>query len=442
MAKGNLRAILASGGFRRLLAVRLTSQFGDGLFSGGLAGSILFNPDRQADPLAIATGFAVLLLPYSLLGPYVGVFLDRWSRRNVLVYANLLRPLVALPAAALLWTGHEGVPLAVLALVVIGVNRFILAGHSAAMPHVVDGERLVTANAAAPSLGTVVNSLALGVSALVQTFVLAGNPGYGLLAALAAVGYLTSSALAKVSFRPDQLGPDETERRRGGLAAELVDVTRGMVAGARHLARRRASVSVLGAQAAYRVLYGVLTVAALLLYRNYFPHGGDLSASIAGLAGVVVAGGAGSLLAAFITPAGTRWFGGRGWVSMLLCSAGVLVVVLGWPFSSPLLVAAVFVINIAAQGTKIVVDTTLQWQVADEYRGRVFSVNDTTYNACYVLGLFLGALVLPSDGHSPPAVIAVGLGYVLVGALYAVVSKEKQPAPEAPETTAPVGGER
>lgn len=436
MANGNLRAILTSSGFRRLLAVRLTSQFGDGLFSGGLAGSILFNPDRQADPLAIAAGFAVLLLPYSLLGPYVGVFLDRWSRRNVLVYANLLRPVVALPAAALLWTGHESVPLAVLALVVIGVNRFILAGHSAAMPHVVDGERLVTANAVAPTLGTVCNSLALGVSALVQTFVLAGNPGYGLLAAVAAVGYLASSALARVSFRPDQLGPDETERRRGGIGAELVDVTRGMVAGARHLARRRASVSVLGAQAAYRVLYGVLTVAALLLYRNYFPSGGDLSGSIAGLAQVVVAGGVGSLLAALITPAGTRWFGGRGWVAMLLCAAGVLVIVLGWPFSSLLLVAAVFVINIAAQGTKIVVDTTLQWQIADEYRGRVFSVNDTTYNACFVLGLFLGALVLPPDGHSPAAVIVVGLGYVLVGAVYAMVSKE--PAGEP----APVRGER
>src|SRR5438309_241328 len=93
--------------------------------------------------------------------------------RAILASGGFRRLLVGRPAAALLWTGHESVPLAVLALVVIGVNRFILAGHSAAMPHVVDGPRLVTANAAAPSLGTVVNSLALGVSALVQTFVLA-----------------------------------------------------------------------------------------------------------------------------------------------------------------------------------------------------------------------------------------------------------------------------
>ena len=34
--------------FRRLLEVRTVSQFGDGLFQAGLAGAILFNPDRAA----------------------------------------------------------------------------------------------------------------------------------------------------------------------------------------------------------------------------------------------------------------------------------------------------------------------------------------------------------------------------------------------------------
>src|SRR5688500_12088326 len=51
--------------FRRLLELRLVSQFGDGLFAAGLAGAILFNPEREATPLAIAGAFAVLFLPYS-----------------------------------------------------------------------------------------------------------------------------------------------------------------------------------------------------------------------------------------------------------------------------------------------------------------------------------------------------------------------------------------
>ncbi len=82
MPHGNLRAILAQQGFRRLLAVRLSSQLGDGWFQAGLASSVFFNPEKAASPVAIAMAFAVLLVPYSTLGPFVGVFLDRWSRRK------------------------------------------------------------------------------------------------------------------------------------------------------------------------------------------------------------------------------------------------------------------------------------------------------------------------------------------------------------------------
>jgi hypothetical protein len=69
---GNLRAVLAVRGFRRLLGVRLSSQFTDGLFQAALAGSVLFNPDRQTSALAIAAGTALL----------VAVLADRPVRRG------------------------------------------------------------------------------------------------------------------------------------------------------------------------------------------------------------------------------------------------------------------------------------------------------------------------------------------------------------------------
>ena len=77
--------------FWRLLQVRMASQFGDGLFQAGMAGALLFNPDRAADPMAIARAFTVLFLPYSLLGPFAGALMDRWDRRLVLVGANMGR---------------------------------------------------------------------------------------------------------------------------------------------------------------------------------------------------------------------------------------------------------------------------------------------------------------------------------------------------------------
>ena len=46
--------------FWRLLELRVASQFGDGLFQAGLAGGLLFNPERAADPWAIAGAFAAM----------------------------------------------------------------------------------------------------------------------------------------------------------------------------------------------------------------------------------------------------------------------------------------------------------------------------------------------------------------------------------------------
>src|SRR5262249_36791821 len=144
---------------------RVVSQFADGIFQAGLTGSVLFNPDRQTNALAVALGFAVLLLPYSAVGPFAGVFLDRWNRRHTLVVANVLRSLLIPVVAALIWSNQQAGLFLLPAFVAIGVNRFFLAGASAALPRVVATEQLITANAVATTSGTVLFSL--GITAAV-----------------------------------------------------------------------------------------------------------------------------------------------------------------------------------------------------------------------------------------------------------------------------------
>jgi MFS family permease len=417
----NLRAVLAAGGFRRLLGVRLISQVADGWFQAGLAGSVLFNPEKRTSPVEIAMGFAVLLLPYSLIGPYVGVFLDRWSRRSIIVVANLLRALLVLPTIVFIWYGAENAVFIALAFLIIGLNRFFLAAVSAAIPHVVDDRRLVTANALNGTLGSICFSLGLGSAViLVKTALSVTLHGYALLAALAPIAYVASALLARWSFRPGQLGPDARERSRDGFGAAVITVARGMVAGVRHLAGRRGAAYGVLAQSAFRALYGVLALAVLLLYRQYFHQSKDLNGSISGLGMVFVAGGLGVLIAAFLTPPASRRIGGWRWITWLLGGTAVAVVMFGLPFSPGLLVVAVLFINITAQGIKIVVDTALQHECDDAFRGRVFSINDTAFNLCFVVGLFVAALVLPADGHSPAVLLVVGAGYALVTVWYAV----------------------
>src|SRR5215204_4117924 len=154
-AETSIRHLLPRRDFRRLLVTRLLAQFGDGVFQAALAGTVLFNPQRAADPIDVAAGFAVLLLPYPFVGPFAGVWLDRWSRRQVLLRANVLRSGLVAVVAALVLAGVEGTAFYAAGLVVFSVNRFILAALSASLPHTVDEPSLVSANALSTTSGSV-----------------------------------------------------------------------------------------------------------------------------------------------------------------------------------------------------------------------------------------------------------------------------------------------
>ena len=81
----DLRLVLKGRDFRWLFATRLVSALADGVFQVGVAGYVLFSPEQEATAAEAAATAAVLLLPYSVLGPFAGVFIDRWRRRQILV---------------------------------------------------------------------------------------------------------------------------------------------------------------------------------------------------------------------------------------------------------------------------------------------------------------------------------------------------------------------
>jgi len=139
---GDLRAVVRHRDFRRLFATRLTSQAADGMFQAALASLFFFSPERQTSAGSVAAAFATLLLPYSLVGPFAGVLLDRWRRRQVLVYANLVRAGMVLGVAALSAADVTGVPLYAAVLACLSVNRFFLATAQAVVPRLVPGQDL------------------------------------------------------------------------------------------------------------------------------------------------------------------------------------------------------------------------------------------------------------------------------------------------------------
>jgi len=165
----DLRVVLAERDFRRLFSTRLISQTGDGVFTAGVGTYVFFNATTFPNPARGAAAFAVLYLPYSLIGPFAGVFIDRWSRRQILVWSALLRSVFVVLTAAVMAAGNHGPPLYIAVLLVLGVNRFFLSSLSAALPHVVAEDKLVMANSVSPTAGGIMAAIggivALGVNA-------------------------------------------------------------------------------------------------------------------------------------------------------------------------------------------------------------------------------------------------------------------------------------
>jgi MFS family permease len=418
-AETTIRHVLVRRDFRRLLTTRLLSQFGDGVFQAALAGTVLFNPQRAADPIDVAAGFAILLLPYSLVGPFAGVWLDRWSRRQVLVRANVLRAALVVLVAALVLAGVGGTGFYAAGLTIFSVNRFVLAALSAGLPHTTDASSLVSANALSTTSGAVATVAGGGAALLLLQLTGSGDAGYAATTLAAAVPYLAASAVV-AGFGRAYLGPDHMVRSARLPAREIA---RGMVAGARHACRHPPAAAALLAISLHRLCYGVLTLMTLLLYRNtfsaedtFFPGG------LVGLAEVVGAGAVGTLLAAAVTPWAVRRIGKKRWITWLLAGGGVVQLALGLPFAPATIVAAGLVLGFMAQGVKICVDTTLQESIDDDFRGRVFSVYDTLFNVTFVVALLVGALVLPPSGVSYPTLVAVGAGYVAAAVGYARIT--------------------
>ncbi|MGQ5634450.1 MULTISPECIES: MFS transporter [unclassified Streptomyces] len=402
----DLRVLLRLRYFRRLLSIRLLSQGADGVYQVALAAYVVFSPEKQTSATAIASAMAVLLLPYSLVGPFAGVLLDRWRRRQVFVYGNLLRAVLAAATAALMVSRVPDWLFYVSALCVTAVNRFVLAGLSASLPRVVDTERLVLANSLSPTAGTLAATAGGGLAFAVR---LVASDSDAAVVLLGAFLYLCA-ALTSLAVPPALLGPDRRPARPR-MATALAGTARELIAAVRHLAapRRRAAAWALAAMTLMRFCYGALLVLLLMLCRYALSTSPEDGLRLLGLA--LALSGAGFFAAAAVTPWSAGRLGPGRWIVVCSGAATVLEPALGLPFATGPLLAAAFVLGLTTQGAKIATDTIVQSSVDDGFRGRIFSVYDVLFNVAFVGAAGVAALMLPPDGRSALLVILVAVIY-------------------------------
>jgi len=353
-----------------------------------------------------------VLLPYSIIGPFVGTVLDRVSRQRALFFCNLARSANLFFVALLVYTGTTGVELTIVVLVAFGINRFILAALSAGLPLLVDTKSLITANAIAVTGGSVLvvvgGGIGVGVRALVDGAAIADHAD-ALLIVLAAAGYFIA-ALLTGRLKKNEIGPLQKEKE----SASFLQGFRDMKEGFQYLQERLDASRGIIATAVQRGGLTALTLTALLLERNTF---NDPSKPEAGLQGFGIAlsiAGVGLFLGAFLAPYGVARFGRHRWIKFAMIASACSPLILAAMQTEIGLSVTAFLTAFFGQNIKVTNDALVQSKVDDYHRGRVFAVYDVVVNGAIVSGGLIAALLLPPSGLSRIVPLAVSAAYLLI----------------------------
>jgi MFS family permease len=374
--KQGLRLLTRRRNFALLMAVQLCALGGDGVVQTALAKYIAFGQQRGFDlegarsPQELLRIALYLMIPYTIISPFLGVVIDRWDRRRVLLLANGVRAVV-LAAIAVAGIEEVGeVPLFVAFVFTLMSTRAVLATKAAALPATLGGTSLLAGNAVSQLGGALAQLGGAGVAFVaagflsVEALVLAGAAVYGL-------GALAALPLWEVG----------EPRPRAGLVWELGHVARNIAAGVREVARTPKAGASITTYFWLRYLWSFSLVGIGFVARELLA--GDEVVIAATIGGGGAAGAAlGFLLSSRLAE---RTKTTARLVLRSASVAGLAVVALGGLRAGAALALLAFFLGLGFFIAKISLDTMVQEALGDDFRGRAFSLYDIAYNLAWVV---------------------------------------------------------
>jgi MFS family permease len=388
---------LRSRDFRRLFAIRLVSQSADGLFQAALVASVVFSPEQQSTTVGFAIATLIVSLPFSILGPFTGVFIDRWSRRRILVVSPLLR--AALAWLVLFDPQDAAVPFFLGALWVLSVNRFFLSTAQAVVPRLVPTEDLLMANSIATVGGTVSLLAGVFVGGLVAD-------AFGSVPVVLWAGgqWLVVSWIA--SRIRSRLVPHQPPEPTELLRHELRRVAWEFADGAERLFRTPRALGPIVSITLDQMGQGIVLVFSLFVFRERFQEG------IGSFSWIVGAGGVGVLIGLLTVGRLEGRFAKERIVAGSFVVGAVTLLLVSLHITDWTVLVASFVVGLSFAWKKVPVDTLVQESVPDGYRGRIFAVYDVFYNLSRVVAAFIAIPMEPVLGVER-SVALIGLAFLL-----------------------------
>ena len=433
-----LRALAAFGGFfdrmfshfsnvdfAVLMGVQFLTQAGQGMIQGAIGKSIAFGGQEGFDVQNVPSAdyllqvILALYLPYTLVSPFIGVVIDRFQRRRVVWWTNLLTALIVGAVALLVLIplggdSTEGNPGATAALIVgllasQAVVRVALAVKSAALPDVLFGKDLLQGNALSQAGGALFQiigiAFAFGAGAVLPAW----------LVVVSGAGVLAIGAVVATRLRRVEIGEHETT-----FAEEARRVIGSIVNGIREVASRpAAAVGLTGFQMLRYQFWGFGLFVFALYAKNLVEGGAESQVPTLLSGGVGLIGGVLGLFAAQslkdrVPPIRLLL------VSMTLLGLGTIV--FGGLVSVAGFAGMLFVGFFAFFVGKVSADTIVQQAISDDFRGRAFALFDIAYNLGFIVPAMILSFVWVENDPARTRTILIASGAVFLALTAAVAA--------------------
>jgi MFS family permease len=331
--------------------------------------------------LAVAGLVAAEVVPVLLLGPMAGVIIDRFSRKSVLIGADLCRAVLAL---SLLWPQGAWHAYLVAAGMAAG-NTFFNPTVQAVIPLLTTEEQRLAANSVVWSTGRLVQILASavvgGLIALVGT-----GPAFALNAAT----FVFSATLITSLRIPAHAGQVGAAAKRG-LTSYFADARAGLA----YALHDRFVSRLLLVQGLASVATGATGAMLVVLAERH------LGLPPAGFAWLIGAIGFGALVGPLIPNALAHDYRDARWLFVPYVIRGIGDVLLAVFTPLPIALVLLFIYGLNTSTGMVVFNSTVQGAVPDSVRGRVFTLLDLTWSAMRLVSLALGGLVVDTVGIQP-----------------------------------------
>ncbi len=357
--------------------------------------------------LATSAWLMAYIAPGVILGSVAGVFVDRWDRKRTMVITSFMQAAIILvllfaQTPETLWLVYA------VAIVESSLSQFFSPAENALLPSLVGEDQLLAAN----SLNSMNDNLARLIGPAIGGTLL-GLVGLTSVVLLDAISYVLAGSLILLVNAPKEI-TTPTPTAASSEGAGWSNVWRDWVAGLK-LVRHRRILSSLFIVVGVALFADAIISAILVVFVQDTMGLGSVEfgwmMTARGIGGII-----GGLLAAQL---GRKLSAGQLISAGLAISGVIIFVAISFPTLNVVL-PAMLLVGIPGIIAFVTIQTLLQQETEDAYRGRIFGAFGTTITLLMLVGSGLGGVLTDLLGGTA-LMSGAAIVYIFAGILAAAL---------------------